>query len=72
MPIFEYRCDDCGHVTEFLEPANARRKHACEGCGSEAVSKVFSTFAAQAKAAAPPACPSGGCCESGSCPMARK
>ena len=24
MPIFEYRCNECGHVTEFLEKAGAK------------------------------------------------
>lgn len=58
MPLFEYRCDACGHVTTFLEKAGARSAHPCEECGSRKTNKVFSTFAAQsggtAAAAAPP------------------
>ncbi|HUS93039.1 MAG TPA: FmdB family zinc ribbon protein [Phycisphaerae bacterium] len=70
MPIFEYRCTKCGHVTEFLEKAGARGKHACGQCGSAATKKAFSTFAAHAQQAAP-ACPNRGSCASESCPMAR-
>ena len=45
MPIFEYQCKKCGHVTDFLEKAGAKKSHACEQCGSKATEKVFSTFA---------------------------
>ena len=66
MPIFEYECGDCGHVTAFLEKAGKRGDHPCEECGSKRTKKRFSTFAAQS---APDAetCP---CCTTGSCPMA--
>ena len=62
MPIFEYRCAECGRVTEFLEKADAGGRHACEACGSARTEKIFSTFSAQ------PARPSG--CADGSCPAA--
>ena len=70
MPIFEYRCTECGHVTEFLEKAGTRGEHACGDCGSAATEKAFSRFAAHAQTSAP-ACPNRGQCASGSCPMAR-
>ncbi len=70
MPIFEYKCDECGHVTEFLEAAGKRGPHPCEKCASTRTQKQFSTFAAQAAPeAAAPAC--GQTCKSGSCPYAR-
>ena len=65
MPIFEYRCDKCGHVTSFLEKANARGAHACEKCGSENTEKVFSTFAAKAGGSSS----SGASCPTGTCPL---
>jgi putative FmdB family regulatory protein len=71
MPIFEYRCGQCGHVTEFLEKAGAKGEHACEQCGSTATEKVFSTFAAQSGQAAAPSCPRRGTCPSGTCPLAK-
>ena len=61
MPIFEYRCSECGHVTEFLEKAGAAGSHPCEQCGSRKTEKVFSTFSAQASSARPPQCESCAC-----------
>jgi len=42
MPIFEYKCNDCGHVMEFLEKQTS--KHICEKCKSENLQKLFSGF----------------------------
>jgi len=36
MPIYEYRCKNCGHVTAFLEKLGAKKRHPCEKCGSHA------------------------------------
>jgi len=44
MPIFEYKCRDCGHLTEVLERPGAKEKHACEKCGSRQMKKVLSVF----------------------------
>jgi len=65
MPIFEYRCKDCGHVSSFLEKAGTRKRHACEKCGSKNTQKIFSTFAARAVDS------SGGAssCPTGTCPL---
>ena len=71
MPIFEYRCRKCGHVSEFLEKADAPGPHACAECNSRRTEKIFSTFSAQVNhggAAAPPCaahCPDSA---GGSCP----
>ncbi len=63
MPIFEYRCAKCGHVSSFLEKANARVPHACEKCGSKDTKKVFSTFAAKSgtSSSSTSSCPTGTC-----------
>jgi len=63
MPIFEYRCRKCGHVTAFLEKPGARKAHACEKCGSRATKKILSTFAAKTGRASSAAssCPTGTC-----------
>ena len=65
MPIFEYRCDECGRVTAFLEKAG-RRKHACEACESTKTTKALSSFATRSSS-----CPDAGTCTSGTCPMSR-
>jgi putative FmdB family regulatory protein len=64
MPIFEYQCKQCGHVTSFLEKAGSTRNHVCEKCGSKATEKLLSTFAARAKSASDlgnASCPTGTC-----------
>ena len=65
MPIFEYRCEACGHVSEFLEKAGSRGPHACEKCGSKDTKKVFSTFAAKSGGSSS----SGSICPTGTCPL---
>jgi len=72
MPIFEYKCRECGHVTSFLEKAGAKGAHKCEECGSGKTDKAFSTFAAQVSpSSAPAACANAHTCQSGCCPMKR-
>lgn len=77
MPIFEYKCQQCGHVIEVLQKSRNATKQTCDQCGSTTMKKLLSGFAvAQAKpsAAACDSCPSpgtcdGGYCGSGACPM---
>ena len=64
MPIFEYRCMKCGHVTAFLENPKARQRHKCEKCDSEDTEKVFSTFVAKSGTSS-----SGSSCPTGTCPL---
>ena len=47
MPIYEYKCRDCGHRFEVLQRLGegADGLH-CPTCGTAPVEKVFSTFAA--------------------------
>jgi putative FmdB family regulatory protein len=76
MPIFEYKCEQCGHVMEVLHKSLNAEKVTCEKCGGSNLRKLMSGFAVgQSKAAAPawdscsalPAC--GGGCPGGVCPM---
>jgi putative FmdB family regulatory protein len=76
MPIFEYKCEQCGHVMEVLHKSLKAEKVACAKCGSTDLRKLLSGFAVgQAKTSAPgcdscsalPAC--GGGCADGMCPM---
>jgi len=63
MPIFEYQCKQCNHVTSFLEKAGSRKAHACEKCGSKDTQKMFSTFAAKSggSSSTDSSCPTGTC-----------
>lgn len=46
MPIYEYRCQSCGAKTSQLVLSSARQSELkCQKCGSEELTRVFSTFA---------------------------
>lgn len=64
MPIFEYRCDDCGSKFEKLV-RRAGDRVLCPQCGESHLTTQFSTFAARANGksaeAAMPSCPGGMC-----------
>jgi putative FmdB family regulatory protein len=46
MPIFEYRCLDCGNVSEFLVGVgDGEVRLQCTGCGSGRLEKIFSRYA---------------------------
>ncbi len=42
MPIYEYRCDSCGHETEIMHKMSETPKPTCPGCGEEALKKQIS------------------------------
>jgi len=65
MPIYEYQCKKCGHVSSFLEKASSKGAHACAKCGSKDTQKVFSTFAAKSGGSSA----AGGSCPTGTCPL---
>jgi putative FmdB family regulatory protein len=76
MPIFEYKCGQCGHVMEVLQKSRTAEKPTCENCGGSDLKKLLSGFAV-GKTSASPACDScfdgpacGGACPGGTCPMA--
>jgi putative FmdB family regulatory protein len=56
MPIFEYKCMNCGKTEEVLVKSSSAKAPACPGCGKE-MKKQMSNFAAVVKE--PPK--SGGC-----------
>lgn len=66
MPIFEYKCEKCEVVAEFLESSAGKKKHKCEKCGED-MKKQFSSFSGRmgkssASCAKNPGCPQAGCC----------
>ena len=64
MPIYEYVCMEC--ETHFEELVRGDEQPGCPGCGTDHVTKKFSTFAAHGTAATPSfggaAGGGGGCC----------
>jgi putative FmdB family regulatory protein len=75
MPIYEYRCDECGAEFEkrVTRPADAASV-GCPTCGPGHVTRRLSTFAAvtggSKQSATMPGCPSAaGCPNRGMCGM---
>ena len=68
MPLYEYRCEDCGARFEALVPAGRADEAACAGCGQDGrVRRLLSVFSAPRAngSAGPAAAPAGGCCGGG-------
>ena len=43
MPIYDFRCQECGEVSEFLVySTRSDRKLACSGCGSQNLERLIS------------------------------
>ncbi|MFW6107480.1 MAG: FmdB family zinc ribbon protein [bacterium] len=62
MPIFEYKCEECGHVTEVLERAGSRADHKCRKCGSSRMEKLLSAFGVgKGRSSSDGSCPTGTC-----------
>jgi len=61
MPIFEYKCQKCGHKTDFLEKSSGKGKHICEKCGSSKMQKLFSGFSVGQSDKSSSSCPTGTC-----------
>lgn len=50
MPLYEFRCPQCGVRFERLTSFNmAQRPQVCPICGSQEAKKIFSTFATNDK-----------------------
>lgn len=59
MPIYEYRCRDCGAKFEILVYGD-QKTAICEKCGSEDTERLMSGFAAAASSSGPGSCGSSG------------
>jgi len=66
MPIFEYKCQKCGHDFEELVLTNGKIK--CPKCATLKVEKKFSPFSRIGRATKPGSSPAGcGGCTSSNC-----
>jgi len=45
MPIYEYRCEDCGKRSSALLPSYSSPDPVCPHCGKPALRRLVSTFA---------------------------
>jgi putative FmdB family regulatory protein len=75
MPIYEYRCEDCGSKFEKLvRRSDDPSQLACPSCGKQRLQQELSTFAAHAngspsKSEGLPPCATGRCPGPGMCGM---
>ncbi len=61
MPLYEYRCAECGHRFEVLQRMGEGNDGlACPRCGARRPAKQLSTFAAGAAGSAAPGVGCGG------------
>jgi len=45
MPIYEYKCNDCGSLNEFMVGVTAEKEELkCKKCNSIGLEKIFSSF----------------------------
>jgi putative FmdB family regulatory protein len=49
MPIYEYRCESCGHQQEFLQKVSDAPITVCTGCGKPTFSKMVTAAGFQLK-----------------------
>ncbi len=63
MPIYEYRCEKCGQVSEFIILGKEERLQ-CKKCGSDRLSKMLSAHNVSSGSAERIPRPSGSCCGS--------
>ena len=49
MPIYEYRCDSCGHQQEFLRKVSDAPLTTCPKCAKPSFSKMLSAAGFQLK-----------------------
>ncbi len=66
MPIFNYRCSDCGEEFEVLAKQNDNEVK-CSSCGKKNVKKVYSSFDFNIKEPATGSSCSMGGCSNGRC-----
>jgi putative FmdB family regulatory protein len=63
MPIYEYRCESCGHEFERLaRSADRDAARGCPDCSTGTVTRKLSTFGTRVAGGADPAPSTGGGC----------
>jgi putative FmdB family regulatory protein len=68
MPLYEYRCRECGHRFEILQRMGAGAEEApCPRCGAALPEKQLSTFATSSGGGGASADPAPGCAAPGGC-----
>ncbi len=62
MPLYEYKCSDCGEQFETLVTSRDKaNKATCPSCGSGKTERMLSTFAVGKPSAPASSCATGTC-----------
>lgn len=73
MPIYDYKCQECGEVSEiFLNSVDGSQSIACPACGSEKMQKLISAsymLQTEARASGRTCCGGTERCETPPCSM---
>ena len=73
MPLYEYKCEECGKMFEQLMRSSSDQPDVCPKCGGKKLAKQFSSFSASVHEHNALPCASGGCspdsCAGGTCPF---
>ena len=68
MPLYEYRCEECGHQFTLLQSVHVRPGETiCPKCGTQNNHRLFSAFATQGGQGEGLPAAGGGGCGSGGC-----
>ena len=68
MPIYTYRCKDCGSVSDFLVGVVAdKEKLQCKKCGSKKVERALTSFSVGSSNGSSGS--SASICPTGTCPL---
>ncbi len=49
MPIYEFSCQSCGHITEVIQKLSDPYPKQCEKCGSSSLKKIISSISQNAQ-----------------------
>ena len=63
MPIYEYKCESCGAINEYLV-LGSDEELACKACNGKELTKLISAHNTVGSGQHPGAMPHGGCCGS--------
>lgn len=70
MPIYEFKCEKCGHLFEYFAQKTGEQASECPQCGASDVKKQFSTFnAGDSNSSSDASSCASGTCPTGSCPL---
>lgn len=71
MPLYEYKCTDCGEIIEFRSTYEKKGEIVsslkCEKCDSKEFTQVFSGISLTGAKSEPSAPSTGSCCAGGMC-----